>query len=91
MTTLPDGPFPASDQPEEDDLHDQRQAAISYVGEAFAEGRRDGLDDEALAQAAIFLALKTLVDIYGEEPTAAFAEALPRKVTAGEFSVVTRH
>lgn len=90
MTTLPEGPQPATDEPD-DDLREQRQVAISYIGEAFGEGRLDGLDDEALAHAAIFMALKTLVDIYGEDATAVFAEALPRKVTAGEFSVATRH
>jgi hypothetical protein len=90
MTTLPEGPQSATEQPD-DDLREQRQMAISYVSEAFGEGRLDGLDDEALAQAAIFMALKTLVDIYGEEATSAFAEALPRKITAGEFSIATRH
>ncbi|KAF0120811.1 MAG: hypothetical protein FD152_4027, partial [Xanthobacteraceae bacterium] len=33
---------------------DQRHAAMSYVSEAFAEARLDGLDVDCIAQAAIF-------------------------------------
>ena len=38
-----------------------------------------------------FAAFRTLVETYGEEATAAFAEALPEKVRTGAFSTGTRH
>jgi ABC-type uncharacterized transport system permease subunit len=67
---------------------DQRRAALGYVLDAFAEGKVDGLDGDCLAHAALFSAFKELVDTYGEEPVAEFAQRLPERVRAGEFSVV---
>jgi hypothetical protein len=71
---------------------EQRRAALSLVMDAFTEGRLDGLEGDCLAQAAIFAALKELVDIYGEEAVADFASRLPERVRAGEYSLrVTRN
>ena len=44
-----------------------------------------------MAHAALFAALRTLVETYGEEATAVFAEALPEKVRCGAFTSGTRH
>lgn len=70
---------------------DARRVAYGYVEDAFAEAQQDGLDSDALAHAALFAAFRTLVETYGEEATAVFAEALPDKLRGGGFSTATRH
>ena len=40
---------------------------------------------------ALFAAFRTLVETYGEEATAVFAESLPEKLRGGAFSCGTRH
>ena len=67
--------------------HEQKQAALSYLNEAWAEARHDGVDGDCLAQASIFAALAELVTTYGEDAVAKFAEGLPSRVRNGEFSV----
>lgn len=74
-----------------EDVKDARHVAYSYVEDAFAEARQDGLDSDALAHAALFAAMRTLVETYGEEATAVFAEALPEKIRNGSFTIGTRH
>ncbi len=73
------------------DAGEEKRVALSYVTEAFEEARQDGLDGDCVAHAALFAAFKELVDTYGEEAVATFAENLPDKVRAGNFSVVRRH
>ena len=88
MTTQPDpaGPDSASEV-----TRLERQAAFAYVSEAFAEARHDGLDGDCLAHAALFAAFKELVEVYGEDATAVFAEGLAAKIRGGAYSVGTRH
>lgn len=66
---------------------DQRRAAYNYVSEAFAEGRYDGIDGDCLAHAALFAAFVELVATYGEEAVGKFAEKLPERIKAGEYSL----
>ena len=68
---------------EDEDMH---VVALSYVSDAFEEARLDGLDEDAMVQAAIFTAFKELVATYGEEATARYAETLEQRVRAGEFT-----
>jgi hypothetical protein len=70
---------------------DQRRAAYSYVSEAFAEGRYDGIDGDCLAHAALFAAFVELVATYGEDPVAKFAERLAERVKAGEYSLRSKN
>lgn len=70
---------------------DQRRAAYSYVSEAFAEGRYDGIDGDCLAHAALFAAFVELVATYGEDAVAKFAEKLPDRIKAGEYSLTTKN
>jgi hypothetical protein len=79
------------DAAQAEDTGDARRVAYGYVEDAFTEAQADGLDSDALAHAALFAAFRTLVETYGEEATAVFAEALPDKVRAGSFSSGTRH
>ena len=76
--------------PLEDAGHEKR-AALRYVAEAFAEAELDGLDGDCMVQAALFAAFRHLVEIYGEEPTAVYAEGLPARIRAGGFSTAPRH
>ena len=67
--------------------HEQKQAALTYLNEAWAEARHDGVDGDCLAQASLFAALAELVSTYGEDAVAKFVEGLPARVRNGEFSV----
>jgi hypothetical protein len=69
--------------------HEQKQAALSYLNEAWAEARHDGVDGDCLAQASLFAALAELVGTYGEDAVATFVEGLPARIRNGEFSVRT--
>jgi hypothetical protein len=68
--------------------HEQKQVALSYLNEAWAEARHDGIDGDCLAQASMFAAFAELVSTYGEDAVAKFVEGLPARVRNGEFSVV---
>lgn len=74
-----------------DEPGDARRVAYGYVEDAFNEAQQDGLDSDAIAHAALFAAFRTLVETYGEEATAVFAEALPEKIRTGCFTSGTRH
>jgi hypothetical protein len=77
--------FPTARDPLPD--HEQKQAALSYLNEAWAEARHDGVDGDCLAQASLFAAFAELVATYGEDAVAKFVEGLPTRVRNGEFSV----
>jgi hypothetical protein len=66
---------------------DQKRAALTYLNEAWAEARHDGIDGDCLAQASMFAALAELVGTYGEDAVAKFVEGLPTRVRNGEFSL----
>jgi hypothetical protein len=68
-----------------------KEAALSYVTEAFAEAELDGLDSDYMAQAALFAAFHELVAIYGEEAAAEYAEGLPDRIRSGAFSSGPKH
>jgi hypothetical protein len=67
--------------------HEQKQTALSYLNEAWAEARHDGVDGDCLAQASLFTALAELVGTYGEDAVATFVEGLAARVRNGEFSI----
>ena len=80
---------PASFTTAHDPLPDQeqKQAALSYLNEAWAEARHDGVDGDCLAQDSLFAAFAELVGTYGEDAVAKFVEGLPVRVRNGEFSI----
>ena len=82
------GMRPASFEPATD--HEQKRRALSYLWEAWAEARLDGVDEDCLAQASLFTALAELVSTYGEDAAARYAEGLPARIRNGEFSVDLR-
>jgi hypothetical protein len=77
--------FPTARDPLPD--FEQKQAALSYLSEAWAEARHDGVDGDCLAQACLFTALAELVSTYGEDAVAKFVEGLSARVRNGEFSL----
>ena len=66
---------------------EQKQAALSYLNEAWAEARHEGVDGDCLAQASLFAAFAELVGTYGEDAVAKFVEGFPARIRNGEFSV----
>src|SRR3954465_11192204 len=68
--------------------HEQKQAALGYLNEAWAEARHDGVDGDCLAQASLFAAFAELVGTYSEDAVAKFVEGLPLRVRNGEFSIM---
>ena len=77
--------------PDENFGGEDRQVALAFVTEAFAEAVLAGIEGECFAHAAMFAALQELVATYGEEPVVAFAERLPARLRSGEFSAASRH
>lgn len=67
--------------------HEQKHVALSYLQEAWAEARMDGIDGDCLAQVSIFTAFAEFVATYGEEAAAKFAEGLASRIRNGEFSM----
>ena len=66
---------------------EQKKVALSYLHEAWAEARLDGVEDDCMAQACLFAALAELVSTYGEQAAAAYAEKLAGRINNGEFSI----
>lgn len=66
---------------------EQKQTALSYLNEAWADARHEGVDGDCLAQASLFTALAELVSTYGEDAVVKFVEGLPGRVRNGEFSL----
>ena len=66
---------------------EQKMAALSYLSEAWAEAKLDGIDEDCMVQACLFAALAGLVSTYGEEATAKYADGLAKRIRNGEFSV----
>jgi hypothetical protein len=67
--------------------NEQKRAALSYLNEAWADARHDGVDGDCLAQASLFAAMAELVGTYGEDAVAKFVEGLGARVRHGEFSI----
>jgi hypothetical protein len=67
--------------------HEHKRAALSYLHEAWAEARQDGIDGDCLAQVCLFAAFAEFVTTYGEEAAARFAEGLAVRIRNGEFSL----
>ena len=66
---------------------EQKQTALNYLSEAWAEALHEGVDGDCLAQASLFTAFAELVATYGEDAVAKFVEGLPGRVLNGEFSI----
>jgi hypothetical protein len=72
-------------------ISDEKREALNYLTEAFAEALLAGIEGDCFAHAALFTAFQELVETYGEEAVANFAEGLPERVRNGEFTIANRH
>jgi hypothetical protein len=77
----------ASPLPSADADSEERRIALEYLAEAWNTAEDDGIDPHALAHAALFAALATLVRAHGEEATATLVAALPSRIRAGEYNL----
>lgn len=68
---------------------EQKMAALSYLNEAWAEARLDGIDNDCMAMACLFAAFAELVTTYGEEAAAKYADTLSKRIRNGEFTIET--
>jgi hypothetical protein len=80
VTSTDSSPEPAPDR-------EQKMVALSYVNEAWAEARLDGVDDDCMAMSCLFAAFAELVTTYGEEAAATYADSLSKRIRNGEFTV----
>ncbi|MGL5114832.1 MAG: hypothetical protein ACRC7G_08000 [Beijerinckiaceae bacterium] len=71
---------------ERQEIAHQKQVALQLMLDAFNEGALEGIEDDCLAQSALFCALQSFVDGYGEEAVAKLAERLPERIRNGEFT-----
>ena len=76
-----------SGQPESDELKLQKQEAYQRFSAVWQDALGAGIEPEILAHVALFAALGDLVATYGETAVAGFAERLPGRIAAGEFSI----
>lgn len=70
-----------------DPEHKDRQLALEHLADAWHSAEDEGIEAEAIAHAAIFAALATLVADYGEEAVAELVAKLPERIQAGEYSL----
>ncbi len=76
-----------SDTATDYELPTSKEAALGYIMEAWYEAKQDGIEPEAIANAALFAALSDLITIYGEIPVVEFTEGLADRVRRGEFTL----
>ena len=86
MTTRTNFPFPTSSTALEAE-QEERQIALEYLADAWNAADTDGIDTEALAHAALFAAIATLVREYGEEPVSQLIGNIPDRISNGEYSL----
>ena len=66
---------------------DQKMTALNHVSEAWEAARLDGVEDDCMAMSCLFAAFAELVNTYGEEAAAKYADGLSGRIRAGEFTV----
>ncbi len=66
---------------------DDRQLALEHLADAWNNAEQDGIESEAIAHAAIFAAMATLVRTFGEESTAELIASLPKRIRHGEYTL----
>jgi len=68
-------------------LDAERQLALEYLADAWTAAEGDGVEPEALAHAALFAALATLVQEHGEAGAAELVAGLSLRIEHGEYSL----
>jgi hypothetical protein len=67
--------------------NDQKRAALTLLLDAWEAALAQGVEPDVLASVAIYAALADMVDQHGADAVAGFAEGLPARIRAGEFTV----
>ncbi|SON54728.1 hypothetical protein HDIA_1187 [Hartmannibacter diazotrophicus] len=83
--TLPLEDVDAGQEASEADVIKRR--AMHHIEQAFDEADMEGVPPDAFAHVALFTALTTLVDCFGEHIVAAMMEKIPAKVAAGDYTL----
>ncbi len=74
-------------EPENEELRLQKREAYQRFSAVWEDALGAGIEPDVLAHVALFAALGDLVSTYGEAAVADFAERLPERIAAGEFSI----
>jgi hypothetical protein len=74
-------------RPESEELKLQKQEAYQRFSAVWQDALGAGIEPEVLAHVALFAALGDLIATYGESAVASFAERLPGRIAAGEFTI----
>jgi hypothetical protein len=74
-------------QPDTEKFSLQKREAYQRLSAVWEAALGAGIEPEVLAHVALFAALGDLVSTYGEDAVADFAERLPNRIAAGEFSI----
>lgn len=69
------------------EIRQHKQKALRYILDAWEEGLQDGLESDAIANAALFAALADLVSTYGEDVVCKMTEGLASRISNGEFTI----
>lgn len=64
-----------------------KKRALRYILDAWEEGLQDGLESDAIANAALFAALADLVSSYGEDAVSKMTDELSNRIDRGEFTL----
>jgi hypothetical protein len=84
---MPGDVMEESGQHESEELKLQKREAYQRFSAVWQDALGAGIEPEVLAHVALFAALGDLVATYGEDAVAGFAERLPGRIAAGEFSI----
>jgi hypothetical protein len=68
-------------------IAEMKRAAFELVSDAMAEAEAEGIERDIVTQAALFAALTDLVQVWGEIAVSRFAESLPERILAGDFTI----
>ena len=74
-------------QQETEELASQKREAYERISALWQDALGAGIEPDVLAHVALFAALGDLVSTYGEKAVADFAERLPSRIAAGEFTI----
>jgi hypothetical protein len=66
---------------------EERQLALEYIADAWNLAEDDGIDRGAIAHAALFAAVTTLVESYGDAVAAELIAALPDRIRSGDYNL----
>lgn len=74
------------------DAHDHKARALRVILDAWSDAIDEGLEADAVANAALFAALADLIAAYGEDAVSTMTDGLASRIQLGEFSMPrTRH